>query len=70
MDKSCLEDTSIEHIEPILQVALQCISPNPEERPTMDRVVQLLEAETLSSVPSELTNFYSSPVSDLENRER
>nr|XP_024367144.1 LRR receptor-like serine/threonine-protein kinase FEI 2 isoform X2 [Physcomitrium patens] len=70
VDKSCLEDTSIEHIEPILQVALQCISPNPEERPTMDRVVQLLEAETLSSVPSELTNFYSSPVSDLENRER
>nr|APU94839.1 leucine-rich repeat receptor-like protein kinase [Pohlia nutans] len=70
VEKSCLEEVPIERIESTLRIALQCISPLPEERPTMDRVVQLLEADSLSSCPSDLSNFYNSPISDQGGRER
>ena len=70
IERSVFEEVSIERIESVLQIALQCISPTPEERPTMDRVVQLLEADNLSSCPSDLSNFYNSPISDREGRER
>nr|XP_024397739.1 LRR receptor-like serine/threonine-protein kinase FEI 2 isoform X1 [Physcomitrium patens] len=70
VEKSCLDEVPIERIESTLNIALQCISPNPDERPTMDRVVQLLEADTLSRVPSDLSNFYCSPISDHEGRGR
>lgn len=70
VEKSCLEEAPIERIESTLRIALQCISPIPEERPTMDKVVQLLEADSLSSCPSDLSNFYNSPISDHGGRER
>lgn len=70
VERSCLEQVSVERVESILQIALQCISPTPEERPTMDKVVQLLEGDTLSRCPSDLSNFYNSPVSDHEGRGR
>lgn len=59
-----------EQMESYLQIAALCINPVPEERPTMDRVVQLLEADTLSPCPSELSNFYRSPHSDEDGRGR
>jgi hypothetical protein len=70
VERNCLEEVSIERIESVLQIALQCISPTPEERPTMDRVVLLLEADTLSSCLSDLSNFYNSPISEHEGRGR
>lgn len=70
VERNCLEEVSIERIESVLQIALQCISPAPEERPTMDRVVQLLEADTLSRCLSDLSNYYNSPISEHEGRGR
>lgn len=70
VEPSCLQEVPIERIESTLRIAMQCISPLPEERPTMDRVVQLLEADSLSSCPSDLSIFYSSPISDGGGRDR
>lgn len=42
-------------IETVLEIATRCIAPNPEERPTMNRVVQMLEEETM---PTYSREFY------------
>lgn len=69
-DPKIVDGAPKEQLESVLQIAVACINPGPEERPTMDRVVQLLEADTLSPCPSELSNFYRSPHSDDEARGR
>nr|APU94843.1 leucine-rich repeat receptor-like protein kinase [Pohlia nutans] len=69
-DPKILDGAPKEQLESVLQIAVTCINTVPEERPTMDRVVQLLEADTLSPCPSELSNFYRSPHSDEEARGR
>ncbi len=69
-DPKIVDGAPKEQLESVLQIAVACISPGPEERPTMDRVVQLLEADTLSPCPSDLCNFYRSPHSDEEARGR
>lgn len=70
VEPHCFVEVSQERVDSILQIALQCICPTPEERPTMDQVVQMLQADTLSSCPSDLSNFYNSPISDHEGRGR
>lgn len=51
-DCSCKES-----MEAVLQIIVRCITSIPEERPTMNHVVQMLEAETMSPCPSD---FYVS----------
>eukprot|EP01018_Ginkgo_biloba_P001409 Gb_27837 [translate_table: standard] len=46
-----------ESMEAVLQIVVRCIASIPEERPTMNRVVQMLEAEIMSPCPSD---FYDS----------
>lgn len=70
VEESCLEEIPTEQIEPIIQIALQCVSPIPEDRLTMDMVVQLLEIHKLSKCTSDVSNFYHSPISAPEDRGR
>lgn len=56
IDPHC-EGVQIESFEALLHVAIQCVSANPEQRPTMHRVVQMLEAEVMTPCPSD---FYDS----------
>lgn len=44
-------------LDALLSVAIQCVSSSPEERPTMHRVVQVLESEVMTPCPSD---FYDS----------
>ncbi|KAK1307303.1 LRR receptor-like serine/threonine-protein kinase FEI 1 [Acorus calamus] len=46
-----------ESLDVLLSVASQCISSSPEDRPTMHRVVQVLESEVMTPCP---TDFYDS----------
>eukprot|EP01018_Ginkgo_biloba_P016308 Gb_15404 [translate_table: standard] len=52
VDLKC-EGTSKDSIEAVLEIAAMCIAATPEERPTMNRVVQMLEDETMSPCPSD-----------------
>jgi hypothetical protein len=56
VDPNC-EGMQMESLDALLSIATQCVSPSPEERPTMHRVVQLLESEVMTPCPSE---FYDS----------
>ncbi|XP_015963157.1 LRR receptor-like serine/threonine-protein kinase FEI 1 isoform X2 [Arachis duranensis] len=56
VDPHC-EGIQVESLDALLSVAIQCISSSPEDRPTMHRVVQLLESEVLTPCPSD---FYDS----------
>ncbi|CAH2034727.1 unnamed protein product, partial [Thlaspi arvense] len=51
------EGMQIESLDALLSIATQCVSSVPEERPTMHRVVQLLESEVMTPCPSD---FYDS----------
>jgi hypothetical protein len=69
-DPKIIDGAPKEQLESVLQIAATCINAVPEERPTMDRVVQLLEADTLSPCPSELSNFYRSPQNNSDEEAR
>ncbi|XP_016468989.1 LRR receptor-like serine/threonine-protein kinase FEI 1 [Nicotiana tabacum] len=56
VDPHC-ERVQTESLDALLSVATQCVSSNPEERPTMHRVVQILESEVMTPCPSD---FYDS----------
>ncbi|TXG54582.1 hypothetical protein EZV62_019838 [Acer yangbiense] len=56
VDTNC-EGVQAESLDALLSVATQCISSNPDDRPTMHRVVQLLESEVMTPCPSD---FYDS----------
>ncbi|XP_059306272.1 LRR receptor-like serine/threonine-protein kinase FEI 1 [Lycium ferocissimum] len=56
VDPHC-ERVQMESLDALLSVATQCVSSNPEERPTMHRVVQILESEVMTPCPSD---FYDS----------
>ena len=56
LDPKC-EGVNMESLDALLQVATQCLSPMPENRPTMHEVVKMLEAEIMSPCPSD---FYDS----------
>ncbi|XP_075486001.1 LRR receptor-like serine/threonine-protein kinase FEI 1 isoform X2 [Primulina tabacum] len=51
------EGVQIESLDAILSIAIQCVSSIPEDRPTMHKVVQILESEILTPCPSD---FYDS----------
>ncbi|KAG4992302.1 hypothetical protein JHK87_025759 [Glycine soja] len=56
VDPLC-EGVQMESLDALLSVAIQCVSSSPEDRPTMHRVVQLLESEVVTPCPSD---FYDS----------
>ncbi|KAK1357772.1 LRR receptor-like serine/threonine-protein kinase FEI 1 [Heracleum sosnowskyi] len=56
VDKRC-RDADVETVEAILEVAARCTDADPDERPPMEQVLQLLEQEVMSPCPSE---FYDS----------
>ncbi|KAM7250682.1 hypothetical protein ACFE04_022565 [Oxalis oulophora] len=56
IDLNC-EGVQSESFDALLSVAIQCVSSNPEDRPTMHRVIQLLESEVMTPCPSD---FYDS----------
>lgn len=56
VDPQC-EGVQAESLDALLTVAIQCVSSSPEDRPTMHRVVQLLESEVMTPCPSD---FYDS----------
>lgn len=52
VDKGCT-DAIMEIVEAILEIAVKCTDANPDERPTMSQVLQLLEQEVMSPYPSD-----------------
>ncbi|CAL9046835.1 LRR receptor-like serine/threonine-protein kinase FEI 1 [Musa acuminata AAA Group] len=56
IDPLC-EGVQRESLDALLSVAIQCVSSSPEDRPTMHRVVQMLESEVMTPCPSD---FYDS----------
>ncbi|KAK9095678.1 hypothetical protein Scep_027147 [Stephania cephalantha] len=56
VDPHC-EGMREESLDTLLAIAIQCVSSNPEDRPTMHRVVQVLESEVMTPCPSD---FYDS----------
>ncbi|ONI08564.1 hypothetical protein PRUPE_5G185500 [Prunus persica] len=56
VDKRCT-DADSETVEAILEIAARCTDANPDDRPSMSQVLQLLEQEVMSPCPSD---FYES----------
>ncbi|XP_072962858.1 LRR receptor-like serine/threonine-protein kinase FEI 1 [Typha angustifolia] len=56
IDPNC-DGVQIESLDALLSVAIQCVSSAPEDRPTMHRVVQMLESDVMTPCPSD---FYDS----------
>ncbi|KAK9278919.1 hypothetical protein L1049_028500 [Liquidambar formosana] len=56
VDKRCT-DADVETVEAILDIAGRCTDANPDDRPSMNQVLQLLEQEVMSPCPSD---FYES----------
>lgn len=56
LDPRC-DGVLMDSLEALLQISTQCLSPMPDDRPTMHEVVKMLEAEILSPCPSD---FYDS----------
>ncbi|KAL4351528.1 hypothetical protein GQ457_06G037070 [Hibiscus cannabinus] len=58
VDRRC-NDADMEALEAILEVAAKCTDANPDERPTMNQVVQLLEQEVMLPCPSDFYDSHS-----------
>ncbi|CAI9775642.1 unnamed protein product [Fraxinus pennsylvanica] len=56
VDPLC-EGVQVESLNTLLSIANQCVSSGPDDRPTMHRVVQILESEITTPFPSD---FYDS----------
>ncbi|KAL8154490.1 hypothetical protein AgCh_000012 [Apium graveolens] len=56
VDQHC-EGVQAESLDALISVAIQCVTSNPDDRPTMHRVVQALESEVMTPCPSD---FYDS----------
>lgn len=59
------DGVQVESLDALLSVAIQCVSSSPEDRPTMHRVVQLLESEVVTPCPSD---FYDSDQKGCEDK--
>ncbi|GAB2295945.1 LRR receptor-like serine/threonine-protein kinase FEI 1 [Dionaea muscipula] len=57
MVEAVCEGVQVESLDALLSVSIQCVSPAPEDRPTMHRVLQILESEVMTPCPSD---FYES----------
>ncbi|RWR81118.1 LRR receptor-like serine/threonine-protein kinase FEI 1 isoform X1 [Cinnamomum micranthum f. kanehirae] len=53
IDPHC-EGVKMESLDALLSVAIQCVLSTPEDRPTMHRVVQVLESEVMTTCPSDI----------------
>lgn len=53
------KDMDIETVEAILEIAARCTDANPDERPQMQQVLQLLEKEVMSRCPSDFYDSHS-----------
>ncbi|KAF8390280.1 hypothetical protein HHK36_024805 [Tetracentron sinense] len=51
VDKRCT-DADAETVEMVLDIASRCTDANPDDRPSMNRVLQMLEEEVMSPCPS------------------
>lgn len=60
LDASC-RDADAETVEAIIEIAARCTDSNPDDRPTMQQVLQYLEQEVMSPCPSD---FYDESHSD------
>ncbi|XP_016438478.1 LRR receptor-like serine/threonine-protein kinase FEI 2 [Nicotiana tabacum] len=60
LDKRCT-DADVETVEAILEIAARCTDANPDDRPSMQQVLQYLEQEVMSPCPSD---FYDESHSD------
>ncbi|KAM7479976.1 hypothetical protein LguiA_028189 [Lonicera macranthoides] len=58
LDKRCT-DADVETVEAIIEIAARCTNSNPDERPTMQQVLQLLEQEVMSPCPSDFYDSHS-----------
>ncbi|VFQ76266.1 unnamed protein product [Cuscuta campestris] len=56
-DPNCDRAQAESSFDALLSIAIQCVSSNPEDRPTMHRVLQILESEVMTPCPSD---FYDS----------
>ncbi|XP_052183033.1 LRR receptor-like serine/threonine-protein kinase FEI 1 [Diospyros lotus] len=56
VDRRCT-DADADTVEAVIEIAARCTDANPDDRPTMQQVLQLLEQEVMSPCPSE---FYES----------
>lgn len=56
LDRRCT-DAETDSVEAVLDVAARCTDASPDDRPTMNQVLQMLEQEVMSPCPSE---FYES----------
>lgn len=56
VDRRC-NDADAGTVEVIIELAARCTDANPDERPSMNQVLQLLEQEVMSPCPSD---FYES----------
>ena len=52
LDPAC-EEAPMESLETLLLLANSCVSSSPEGRPSMNKVVQILEADSMSPYPSD-----------------
>ena len=52
VDPPC-DGVQAESLDALLSLAIQCVSSSPEDRPTMHRVVQLIESEVMTPCPSD-----------------
>uniref|UniRef100_A0A5B6ZPL5 Putative Leucine-rich repeat protein kinase family protein isoform 1 n=1 Tax=Davidia involucrata TaxID=16924 RepID=A0A5B6ZPL5_DAVIN len=58
VDKRCT-DADVETVEAILEIAARCTDADPDERPSMQQVLQLLEQEIMSPCPSDFYDSHS-----------
>ena len=58
VDKRC-RDADPESLEVILEIAARCTDANPDDRPSMNQVLQLLEQEVMSPCPSDFYDSHS-----------
>lgn len=56
VDRRCT-DVEVETVEAVIEIAARCTDSNPDDRPTMQQVLQFLEQEVMSPCPSD---FYES----------
>ncbi|XP_010550651.1 PREDICTED: LRR receptor-like serine/threonine-protein kinase FEI 1 isoform X2 [Tarenaya hassleriana] len=58
VDKRCT-DADAETVEAVLEIAARCTDGEPEERPNMNQVLQLIEQEVMSPCPSDFYDSHS-----------
>ncbi|XVF09152.1 hypothetical protein REPUB_Repub07fG0066900 [Reevesia pubescens] len=68
VDKRCT-DADMETVEAIVEIAAKCTDANPDERPTMSQVLQLLEQEVMSPCPSDFYESHSDYCQNINNIE-